>query len=382
MEKQSNVDKLSGYLISIGVLAIIAVVCWYFSNVLVYLILSFVVSLISKPLAGLMRKVRIKGKSAPDWLLSIVSILVVIVGLLLVVVQVIPVVINIINEAALFSDMNRLDGTIADTVNGWVVGLIPSLGEDFDAINVLLKYLKDSVSGADVTGLLGSMVSIVADLAIGIFAVVFISFFLVKDEKLFSKIVAALVPNRIEKSVTKTIGNIEHLLSRYFVGLLLEMLCIALFNFLGLWLIAQIDVNYALGIAFIAGILNIIPYVGPLIGEVLGVVLCVVLKVGAGVGLGVNIWILAIIVLAIMLGVQLLDNFVLQPIIYATSIQASPLEIFIVMLMAGHIGGILGMLAAIPAYTVIRVIAGNFLYDKKVVQRLMPELKQENPENG
>lgn len=382
MEKQSNVDKLSGYLISIGVLAIIAVVCWYFSNVLVYLILSFVVSLISKPLAGLMRKVRIKGKSAPDWMLSIVSILVVIVGLLLVVVQVIPVVINIINEAALFSDMNRLDGTIADTVNGWVVGLIPSLGEDFDAINVLLKYLKDSVSGADVTGLLGSMVSIVADLAIGIFAVVFISFFLVKDEELFSKIVAALVPNRIEKSVTKTIGNIEHLLSRYFVGLLLEMLCIALFNFLGLWLIAQIDVNYALGIAFIAGILNIIPYVGPLIGEVLGVVLCVVLKVGAGIGLGVNIWILAIIVLAIMLGVQLLDNFVLQPIIYATSIQASPLEIFIVMLMAGHIGGILGMLAAIPAYTVIRVIAGNFFYDKKVVQRLMPELKQENSENG
>jgi predicted PurR-regulated permease PerM len=207
--------------------------------------------------------------------------------------------------------------------------------------------------------------------------VVFISFFLVKDEKLFSKIIAAVVPDRIEASVTETLGHIEHLLSRYFVGLLLEMLCVAVFNFLGLWIIAQVGAPYALGIAFIAGILNIIPYVGPLIGEVLGVVLCVVLKYGAGLGLGVNIWVFALIVLVIMLSVQLIDNFVLQPVIYSTSIQSTPLEIFIVMLMAGHMGGILGMLAAIPAYTVIRVIAGSFFYDKKVVQRLMPDLKKE-----
>ena len=129
-----------------------------------------------------------------------------------------------------------------------------------------------------------------------------------------------------------------------------------------------------MGIAFSAGILNIIPYVGPIIGEAIGVLLCMVLKYGTGVGLNVNIWIFALIVLAIMLGVQLIDNFVLQPIIYSTSIQSTPLEIFIVMLIAGHIGGILGMLAAIPAYTVIRVIAGRFFYDKKFVQRLMPDM--------
>ena len=152
------------------------------------------------------------------------------------------------------------------------------------------------------------------------------------------------------------------------------MLCVAVLNFIGLSLIARIGVTYALGIAFIAGILNIIPYVGPIIGEAIGVLLCMVLKYGTGIGLDVNIWIFALIVLAIMLGVQLIDNFVLQPIIYSTSIQATPLEIFIVMLIAGHIGGILGMLAAIPAYTVIRVIAGRFFYDKKFVQRLMPDM--------
>lgn len=377
MEKQGKLDKLAGYLIFIGVLAIVAVVCWYFSNVLLYIILALVVSLISKPLVRLMEKVKIKGKSVPKWLLSLLSIFWVIGGLMLIVIQVIPVVINIVNEASFFSDMNSLDGSIADTVNGWAVSVVPGVGEDFDAISVMLNYLKTSVSGSSVTGFLGSVASVVVDLAIGLFAVVFISFFFVKDEKLFSKIVAAIVPDSIENSVTEAIGNIEYLLSRYFVGILIEMLCVAVFNFLGLWLIAQIGAGYALGIAFIAGILNIIPYVGPLIGEALGVLLCLVLKYGAGIGLGVNIWIFALIVLAIMLGVQLIDNFVLQPIIYSTSIQATPLEIFIVMLMAGHIGGILGMLAAIPAYTVVRVIAGSFFYDKKIVQRLMPDIQKE-----
>lgn len=377
MENLSNVEKLAKYLIFVGIIAVAFSVCWYFSTVLVYVILAFVVSLISRPLARFMGKLRIKGKSAPDWLLSILSVTIVIAILLMVILLVIPVITRIINDASLFSNIDRSEGNFSDTINNWIIGIFPSLGKDFDAIGMLLNYLKGLLSDFDITGLIGSVGSIVIDIAIGLFAVVFISFFFVKDENLFSKIVAALVPDRIEASVTESIVDIEHLLSRYFVGLILEMFCVALLNFLGLWLIARISVSYALGIAFIAGILNILPYVGPILGEILGTLLGMVLHYGAGVGLDVNIWIFALIILAIMLSVQLVDNFVLQPIIYSTSIQATPLEIFIVMLMAGHIGGILGMLAAIPAYTVIRVIAGRFFYDKKIVQRLMPDIKKE-----
>ena len=374
MEKQSYVEKLSKYLIYLGILAIIGTICWYFSSVLVYIILAFVVSLISRPLALLMGKIRIKGKSAPSWLLAIISIFIVIAVMLMMIILVIPVVTNIINDASLFSNAKSM-GNIGDTINDWIIGLFPSLGEDFDAISILINYLKGIVSDFSITSLIGSVGSVVISMAVGLFAVVFISFFFVKDHKLFSKIVAALVPDRIEASVTDSIDDIQHLLSRYFVGLILEMFCVALLNFLGLWLIARIGVSYALGIAFIAGILNIIPYVGPIIGEVLGALLGMVIHYGAGVGLDVNIWFFAIIIIAIMLAVQLVDNFVLQPIIYSTSIKATPLEIFIVMLLAGTIGGILGMLAAIPAYTVVRVIAGRFFYDKKVVQRLMPDIK-------
>lgn len=374
MDKQSNLEKLAGYLIFLGILAIACIACWYFSSVLVYIILAFVVSLLSLPLVRLIKKIQIKGKSAPDWLLAIFSIMIVLFLLIIIILQVIPVITNIINDASLVQDVENFDGNIGDTINGWIISVFPSLGKDFDVIGMLLEYMKGMLSNLSVTGILGSVGSIIIDLAVGIFSVVFISFFFVKDENLFSKIVAAMVPDRIEASVTESILDIEHLLSRYFVGLLLEMLGVAFLNFLGLWLIARVSPVYALGIAFIAGILNILPYVGPILGEVLGTLLCMVLKYGTGMGLDVNIWFFALIVFAIMLTVQIIDNFVLQPVIYSTSIQSTPLEIFIVMLFAGTIGGILGMLVAIPAYTVIRVISGRFFYDKKIVQRLMPDI--------
>ena len=377
MEKQSNINKLAGYLINLGIAAAILLFCWYFRSTLIYVVLSFVLSLICRPLIKGMRRLTVKGKCAPDWLLAVVSIFIVLGGLILVVTQIIPVVVNIIRDASLFSDMHLPEGNLIDNINGWIVSLIPGLTPDFDAVGPILNYLKGLTADFSITGVLGSVVSVVADVGVGLFAVVFISFFFVKDEGLFARIVTALTPDRIEASVADAIADIEHLLSRYFVGLIIEMAAVALVDFLGLWAVARIGFGYALGIGFIAGLLNIIPYVGPLIGEVLGVLLCVVLKYGAGVGLDVNIWMFALIVLAVMLTAQLIDNFVLQPLIYSSSIQSTPLEIFIVMLMAGHMGGAVGMLAAIPAYTVVRVIAGRFFYDKKIVRRLMPDMAKE-----
>lgn len=377
VKKRSNVENLAGYVICAGILAIAGVLCWYFCNVLIYIVLSIVVSLLSRPLARFVGKARIKGQGVPDWLSAILSILFVVGGFILLITLAIPVVTGIIRDASFFSNLQVFNGTIAETINEWAVGMFPTLGQDFDAINVLMDYLKGTMSDISITSILGSMASAIVNVVIGLFSVVFISFFLVKDPKLVAKIAAALVPDRLEASVTDAIRDIEHLLSRYFVGLTLEMMGVAFFNFLGLWLIARIGPNYALGIAFIAGILNILPYVGPLIGEVLGVLLCVVLKYGAGVGLDVPILLFALIVFGVMLSVQFIDNFVLQPIIYSTSIQSTPLEIFIVLLIAGHVGGILGMLAAIPSYTVVRVIAGRFFYNHKVVRRLMPDLEKD-----
>ena len=378
MEQERNVDRLAGWLLRLGAFAAVAWLCWYFRSVLVYIIIAFVVSLIGQPLMRLLRRIRIRGKSAPDGLLAVISILLILAGFALFITQLVPIVSGIIRDASAVNASEMPYNNLIDQCNDWLVGLFPSLGTDFDVLTVLLEKLKELVNFSNVSSVIGSVASVVASIAVGLFSVVFISFFFIKDEQLFGKIICALVPDKIEGSVNSTISDITHLLSRYFSGLIIEVLGVILVDFLGLWLIARIGADYAIGIAFIAGILNVIPYVGPLLGEAIGVILCVVLKYGVGVGLAVPIWAFALIVLAIMLAAQLIDNFIYQPVIYSTSIKATPLEIFIVLLIAGRIGGTVGLLVGIPAYTVIRVIAIRFFSNRKTVRRLIPDIDKEN----
>ena len=381
MERERSIDKLARYIIILGALAIAAVLCYFFGSVLAYILIAFVVSLIGQPIVKLLRKIKIKGKSMPDAVSAVITLILIFALLFLLVMQMIPVVTGIVGEASAMNAQETTGGyNIIDEANGWIIQTIPWVDEDFDGVELLMDNISQVVNLSNVSGLLGSVASAVAGLVVGIFSVVFISFFFMKDETLFGRIVGSLVPDSIEDKVKKTILDIERLLSRYFVGLIVEILGVVILDCLGLWLIARIGFNYALGIAFIAGLLNIIPYVGPLIGEVIGVVLCIILKYGAGIGLSVNIWVFAAIVLVIMLTTQLVDNFIYQPLIYSTSIKASPLEIFVVLLIAGHLGGVVGMLIAIPAYTVVRVIASRFFYDYKVVQRLIPDVENENTE--
>ena len=378
MENERNTERLAGYVIKLGGLALILALCFLFKNVLVYIITAFVVSLIGRPIMHLLRKIRIKKHSLPDWLLAVLTITLILAFLAMIVTQMIPLVSSIIKDASAIQNSSYFESNPIDKLNVWLIGLFPNLGRDFDITAVLLTNLKDVVDFGKVSGIVGSVASMVTSTFVALFSVVFISFFFLKDDTLFERIICALVPDRHEANVGKTLNDIKQLLSRYFAGLVIEMLGVAVIDFLGLWLIARLNFSYAIGIAFIAGLLNVIPYVGPLIGEFIGVVFGIVLKLGTGAGLDVNIWIFALIILAIMLTAQLIDNFIYQPLIYSTSIKAHPLEIFIVLLMAGHIGGAVGMLVAIPAYTVVRVVAIRFFYRYKAIQRLIPDLSEED----
>jgi predicted PurR-regulated permease PerM len=119
---------------------------------------------------------------------------------------------------------------------------------------------------------------------------------------------------------------------------------------------------------FLAGILNIIPYIGPIMGGALAVLIGFVTHINLPFRtelLPLMIWV--VVVCAV---VQIIDNWVFQPLIYSSSIKAHPLEIFIVFLMAGSLGGILGMIVAIPTYIVIRVFAKEFFNNFKFVQSI------------
>lgn len=377
MAEERNTDKLARYIIWTAVAAIIIALCWYFRSVLIYIILAAVVSLLGRPIMKLLRKCRIKGKSAPDWLLAIIT-LVLILGILLgIVTQVIPVVSSIISsvssnlQSASFnaSEISRL----FDKLNIWLIDRIPSLGRDFKVQEATVNWIKEAFDLTSITSVVGSVASALGSFGIGLFSVMFIGFFFIKDETLFRRIVGSVVPDKLEGEAISAVGDIEHLLTRYFVGLLTEVLGVAILDFLGLWLVAKLGFYPAIGIAFMAGLLNVIPYVGPWIGGAIGVILGMVLKYSNAAALGVypNFWVLLITLVAIFAVTQLIDNFFFQPFIYSTSIKSTPLEIFIVLLMAGHVGGIVGMLVAIPAYTVIRVIAARFFGDFKPIKRLL-----------
>ena len=109
MEKQTYIEKLARYIIFAGILAIVGVACWYFSSVIIYILLACVLSLLSQPLKHLMQKIKIKGKSGPNWLLSILSIIIVLSLLLIIVIQIIPVITDIVNDAALFSSYENYE---------------------------------------------------------------------------------------------------------------------------------------------------------------------------------------------------------------------------------------------------------------------------------
>ena len=377
--EERYIDKLAKYILIAAGIAIAGAICWYFRNVIIYMLAAVVVSLISKPIVRLLHKVRIKGRILPDWFLAAFTLLTVMALLSCIITLIIPIVTGIVKGIS----KSSIEGTAAQisvplaNLNEFLKNTFPSLGNGFKIETALIAELQKIFDVSKVSSLIGTATSFLSSFGVGLFSVMFIGFFFIKDDDLFTNIVTALVPDKHEKNAAAAISDIGYLLSRYFIGVLLEVIGVALINFLGLWLIARLGINAALGIAFLTGILNIIPYVGPLMGGVLGTILGLILKYSSSVpiGLDVNFWVFTLILIAIFCFTQLIDNILYQPVIYSTSIKSTPLEIFIVLLIVGHIGGPLAMIVAIPCYTVIRVIAFRFFRHIKAIRRLIPSEK-------
>jgi predicted PurR-regulated permease PerM len=326
-----------------------------------------------------LQKIRIKGKKAPDWLLAAFSIIVVLGLLVSFITSVIPILSGIVKEISMANIETATKGIAAplSELNIFLRNMFPQLGEEFRLEVTILNELQNVFNVSMLSSVIGSAASILTSLAIGLFSVVFIGFFFIKDDGLFTEIVCALVPDKHEKTTEKAISDIGHLLSRYFIGVIIEVIGVALVNFLGLYFVARLGFHASIGIAVVTGILNVIPYVGPFIGIVLGTVLGLLLKYTSmtPIGLDVNFWVFTAILTAVLYFTQLVDNFLYQPLIYSTSIKAKPLEIFIVLLIVGTIGGPLAMIVAIPCYTVVRVIAFRFFGHIKAIRRLIPSEK-------
>jgi predicted PurR-regulated permease PerM len=158
-------------------------------------------------------------------------------------------------------------------------------------------------------------------------------------------------------------------LSRYFIGLLLQLFIVFL---LYLIVLVVFGVPNAIVIAFLCAVLNIIPYIGPLIASFLAAILTMMSNLGSD--FQSEILPTTIYVLIGFWIVQVIDNNLSQPIIFSKSVSSHPLEIFLIILIAGFLFGILGMIVAVPLYTIIKVIGKEFFPENKIIQLLTKDI--------
>ncbi|MCD8313410.1 MAG: AI-2E family transporter, partial [Bacteroidales bacterium] len=361
MENLKWTEKLARFILYAIVAVIVCAVVWYFRKVVIFILVAGVLSLIGKPLCDAVKRLHIKNHYIPDWLASICTLVVIFGVFAAVITLIVPIVNTLVRQ---ISTMNVAESVKSLAVplselNQFLRNTFPNLGGDFRIEMVVMEELQKLLSVSAFTSVIGSVTSFIVGTGVALFAIIFISFFFFKDQTQFNKIVAALVPDRSEKEAINAMGDIQVLLTRYFLGLILEVIGVTVVNWLGLFFIARLGFNVSASIAVLVGLTNIVPYVGPIFGGVLGTIIGVLVKYSgaASIGLNVGFWPFVIILIAIFCVTQLIDNYVFKIFIFSTSIQVHPLEIFIVSLMAGYIGGILGMLVAIPVYTVLRVIA-------------------------
>ncbi len=334
-----------------------------FSDLTAYLIISIALSFMGRPLVRWVDGIRIAGRSPGSGMGALLALLTMFAGFGLLIKLFIPLV--AMEAQALTSlDFQR----IAEELEREFASFAPLIGtSDANPLAwldtaTLGKWLSSILGPSGIGGLLGSAFSALGTLVVATFSIAFMTFFFLKDRNLFPNIVQALTPDRYTGRIDRIMENSTQLLTRYFLGLAAQVAIITTVITSGLLILG---VPNAFLIGFLAGLLNLIPYVGPLIGAGLGLSIIMTTHL-----VHPALWSLVGKAGAVFLLAQLVDNLFTQPVIFAGSVKAHPLEIFLLISIAGSLAGITGMMLAIPAYSLLRVVAKEFLSGFKVIQSL------------
>jgi predicted PurR-regulated permease PerM len=367
---------LRNILIFFGILLLLACV-WYFRNVVVYILVSGVLSIMGRPLVDLFCKIRIKRWSFPRPLGALLTLLIIWGFIILFFVIFIPLISTQINFFSSI-DSERIAQLAAGPINK-VESLIRAFNKeitsDLSIQDFVVKKVAEVLSINTIQNFISSLLGILGNILVAVFSITFITFFFLKDQRLFFESILMWVPDKYVDNVNRALYSIKKLLTRYFIGIVIQSTCIMILVTIGMT-IAGIDFQQALVMGLILGILNVIPYVGPWIG----LFIAIIMGVTSHMNQDFNTVVIPLVSYMIIVEVitHIIDNLVFQPIIFSNSVKAHPLEIFVVVLVAGFAAGIPGMIFGIPAYTVLRVFAREFFYNFKAVQKITSGLSPEN----
>ena len=350
-------------------LILFSIYCAYvFRGLIGYILISVGLSFAGRPIVELVSTIKIKGKKLPKAFGALVALTTfLITGALLLV----TLGSTIVNQAeALLANIDTQ--SLAGNLKGWVSeldGIIEHLDVGNSSLSsLLITETSEFVEFISVSNLFSDLFSVIGSTFIAVFSILFMTFFFLKDSNLFYKIIIALTPDSQVEHIKNIMVSSAKLLTRYFSGLIVQVAIVTIMVSSGL---ALIGVKNALILGVIAGILNLIPYIGPLFGTGLGLLIVVTTFEGGSSGLLPEVGLVALVYLV----TQLVDNFITQPVLFSNTVKAHPLEIFIVISMAS-LGGVTGMILAVPGYTLLRIIANEFLSGHKVVDALTQNIEE------
>lgn len=358
------------FIVGVAIAAVVLFLVWYFSEVVVYILCSAVLAIIGRPLVNLLANKGIKGYTMPRWAAAGVTLFVMMAAIVAVVSIFVPVILHQINEFA------QVDfSAVLDRVEAPIMFVQRYLEDTFvlkpsriSLVAMLSEVCSEFFSFDFLNNTVTSIVSLALSTIVAFFSVSFITFFFLKEDGLFYAMVCAMFPSHLQKNVVHALDSITYLLSRYFVGIVTESAILMVLVTIIMRLFGM-TLEGALLMGLIMGMMNVIPYAGPLIGG--GV--CVFLGIMNPIA-GYTVASTAVIIIITLFVLKGIDDFILQPAIYSKRVKAHPLEIFLVILMAGYMAGVWGMLLAIPSYTVVRVLAKEFFSEFSLVQKLTRNL--------
>lgn len=351
------------YLISALLLLALA---WFFKIIVAYVLISGILSLIGQPLIDFLNRLEMRGRKMPSVLTALITLLSIIGVIVGAAAMFIPMVANEARRLSAISPNDVIKGIQGPLARAQELVDRFTIGNDPVNVEAVAKQQLTGLFDVNaITSSLNYAVGVTGDVFIGVFAVLFITFFFLKDRHLLRAILMTPCPTEHEEAFGRVLSKSKQLLTRYFIGILIEMSIVMTVIAIGM---SILGVRNAILIGFVGGLFNVIPYLGPIIGAALGI----------SIGIATNSEGLMMVGLMGLMGkmaivyavAQLLDNIVLQPMIYSQSVKAHPLEIFIIIIMAGNVAGILGMIVAVPTYSIFRVFAGEFLAQFKVFRSL------------
>ena len=360
MENKNISNSIVNAVLKLSLIAFGVFIFLKLNIVLIYFIVAAVISLIGRPIVIFLEE-KLKFRKLFAALFALLFLVSLIFGLISLI---IPLILkqgenlSLLNLKALENNLNQLMIEISNYFNLDSFNNSRNLNsilniENLEAIPNFLNYL---------LSLLGSFTA-------GLFSVMFISFFLLKDSRILENTILLLVNDKNQEKLEKSIEKIKNLLSRYFLGLLLQISILLIFYTI---VLTVFSIENAFVIAFLCALLNLIPYIGPLIGIFLMMFLTMTSNIGADfstVILPKTIYVL----IGFIIG-QLIDNIFSQPYIFSNSVKSHPLEIFIVIITGGTLLGTTGMIVAIPLYTSLKVILKEFLFDNKIVKSITKDI--------